>query len=287
MTLLSEQLTAASSKYLTAPLNAQFNVFNALATQALDNASRITALNLSTSHDVIERSAQTARQLMGARDARDLAVLRSHAEEQVRSLFAYSRELFGIATSAQPFLIRTATQAKPAALPSPAALAEPAVQVAQVMVDASRDSYETAKAAAERTIDEVMSTPTPVPDPVAAAPAPVAEPPPPPAPIAKAPEPEPAAAPETAPTGETLSTLLQEQVLQDEPSGVQNVEPYDASLAPVDQDTPVARQKPIAKAAGKGAPKAAAGAHPLAAPIDSKDSAAVTRIDSAPSRRKK
>lgn len=181
MTLLSEQLSAASSKYLTAPLGAQLNMFNALATQALDNASRITALNLSTSQEVIERSAQTARQLIGARDARDLAVLRSHAEEQVRSLFAYSRELFGIATSGQPLLPRAAV---------PAALAPPVAKVAQEFVDASRDSYETAQAAVERTIEAVV--PAPVVEPIVES-TPVAEPV-----VALAPEPAPAPMPEIA-----------------------------------------------------------------------------------------
>ena len=66
MTSLSEQLSAAPNNYLTAPMNAQLTVLNALATQAIDSASRITALNLTTSQEVLERSAQTARQLIGA-----------------------------------------------------------------------------------------------------------------------------------------------------------------------------------------------------------------------------
>lgn len=266
MTLLSEQLTAASSKYLTAPLNAQFNVFNALATQALDNASRITALNLSTSHDVIERSAQTARQLMGARDARDFAVLRSHAEEQVRSLFAYSRELFGIATSAQPFMIRSATQATPAALPSPAALAEPAVQVAQVMVDASRDSYETAKAAAERTIDAVVSAPT-------AAPTPAVTP-------AAAPEP---AAPHAPDAGDATSPPSPAPALKKAPTTVQAVDPADTVP---DAAVPDMSPTPIARAAGNGAPQAATGPTPVAAPVERRDPDAIA-TPTTPRRRKK
>lgn len=176
MTSLSEQLSAAPNHYLTAPMNAQLTVLNALTTQALDSASRITALNLSTSHEVLERSAQTARQLIGARDARDLAVLRSHAEEQVRSLFAYSRELLGIAAGVQPLLMRSMT---------PAPLAAPVTEIAQAVVD-------TVQAA--------------TPEPVAVAPAPVAE-----APEPAIIEPAPAApAAEATPAVDAVASVLQE-----------------------------------------------------------------------------
>jgi phasin family protein len=145
MTSLSEQLSAAPNNYLTAPMNAQLTVLNALATQAIDSASRITALNLTTSQEVLERSAQTARQLIGARDARDLAVLRSHAEEQVHSLFAYSRELLGIAVGAQPFLVRSAT---PAPVAAPVAEMAPVADMAQAVVDAGKATADTIQAAA-------------------------------------------------------------------------------------------------------------------------------------------
>ena len=156
MTSLSEQLSAAPNNYLTAPMNAQLTVLNALATQAIDSASRITALNLTTSQEVLERSAQTARQLIGARDARDLAVLRSHAEEQVHSLFAYSRELLGIAVGAQPFLVRSAT---PAPVAAPVAEMAPVADMAQAVVDAGKATADTVQAAAERTIDAVAAAP--------------------------------------------------------------------------------------------------------------------------------
>ena len=181
MTSLSEQLSAAPNHYLTAPMNAQLTVLNALTTQALDSASRITALNLSTSHEVLERSAQTARQLIGARDARDLAVLRSHAEEQVRSLFAYSRELLGIAAGVQPLLMRSMT---------PAPLAAPVTEIAQAVVD-------TVQAA--------------TPEPVAVAPAPVAE-----APEPAIIEPAPAApVAEAAPAIDAVASVLQEPASDD------------------------------------------------------------------------
>ncbi len=236
MTSLSEQLSAAPNHYLTAPMNAQLTVLNALTTQALDSASRITALNLSTSQEVLERSAQTARQLIGARDARDLAVLRSHAEEQVRSLFAYSRELLGIAAGVQPLLVRSMT---------PAPLAAPVNDMAQAVVD-------TVQAATERTIDAVAATPAP--EPVAVAPAPVAE-----APEPAIIEPAPAApAAEAAPAVDAVASVLQEPASDD---AAPQVLPGPTAAKPT----------PIAQAAGNGAVLAATPPAPAAAPIERRD----------------
>ena len=255
MTLLSEQLSATSSKYLTAPLNAQLTMFGALATQALDSASRITALNLATSHDVIERSAQTARQLIGARDARDLTVLRSHAEEQMRSLFAYSRELFGIATSAQPAMLRTVT---PATLAAPAAAAteaatEAVTQATEKAIATTEQAIATAQAAAERTIDAVET--------VAAAPAP-------------APEPEPAPAAEAAPAPVAAAPVVVEM-----PDAAEPVEPPAAQIAPPVEPTP------IAQAVANGAALAAAPL-PVTAPVERRAPDAPTAA-STPRRRRK
>ena len=62
MTSLPEQLTAAR----TAQLEAQFALFRSVTRQALDNASRVLALNLSTSRDSVERSSQAVRELFAA-----------------------------------------------------------------------------------------------------------------------------------------------------------------------------------------------------------------------------
>jgi len=236
MTSLSEQLSAAPNHYLTAPMNAQLTVLNALTTQALDSASRITALNLSTSQEVLERSAQTARQLIGARDARDLAVLRSHAEEQVRSLFAYSRELLGIAAGVQPFLVRSVT---------PAPMAAPVAEMAQAVTEAGEDASATLQAAAERTIEAVTAAPAPV----AEAPAPAPE-------IETAPAAE--AAPQPAPAIEEVASMVQEPA------------PDDAALNVLSSPA-AAKPTPIAQAAGNGAVLAATPLAPAAAPIERRD----------------
>ncbi|MEM8514346.1 phasin family protein [Massilia sp. MP_M2] len=243
MTSLSEQLSAAPNHYLTAPMNAQLTMLNAFATQALESASRITALNLTTSQQVLERSAQTARQLIGARDARDLAVLRSHAEEQVHSLFAYSRELLGIAVGAQPILLRSAT---------PAPVTEPVAEMAQVVVDAGNATADTVQAAAERTIDAVAVAPTQAP--VAVAPTPVAEAPEPEIEAAPAVE----AAPQPAPTIDAMAGVLHESAPDD---AAPHVLPGPAAAKPT----------PIAQAAGNGAVLAATPPAPAAAPIERRD----------------
>lgn len=236
MTSLSEQLSAAPNHYLTAPMNAQLTVLNALTTQALDSASRITALNLSTSQEVLERSAQTARQLIGARDARDLAALRSHAEEQVRSLFAYSRELLGIAAGVQPFLVRSVT---------PAPMAAPVAEMAQAVTEAGEDASAALQAAAERTIEAVAAAPAPV----AEAPAPAPE-------IETAPAAE--AAPQPAPAIEEVASMVQEPA------------PDDAALNVLSSPA-AAKPTPIAQAAGNGAVLAATPLAPAAAPIERRD----------------
>lgn len=103
MTSLPEQFTAARK----AQFEAGFDIFQSLANQAFESASRVAALNLATSRDALERSARTATALFASRDPRDLLMLGGHAEEQVRSLFSYGRELMSIAGGVKPYAVRT------------------------------------------------------------------------------------------------------------------------------------------------------------------------------------
>lgn len=246
MTSLPEQLSAASTRQLSAQLDAQFRFFNTFATQALDNASRLISLNLSASRDSVERSSHTLRQLIEATQPRDLLVLRTHAEEQVRSLFNYGRELANITANAQPYGLRTiAAQATPPASP-PAVLASvvreaPIVEAAQ---EAAQEAPKAAVQAAEKASEQIEQAAGQITE-AAAAPEPF---------VVEQAEP-------IATAAEVQATVLE---------------------APV----PVSEQKPIAKAAGKGAPKAAAAPQPLAAPVEDKESTTVTRIGT-PSKRRK
>lgn len=242
MTSLPEQLSAASTRQLSAQLDAQFSFFNTFATQALDNASRIVALNLSASRDSVERSSHTLRQLIDATQPRDLLVLRTHAEEQVRSLFNYGRELFNIGANAQPYGLRTIMHT---ATPTVAA----AAAVTETLVSEAPQQATQAAAQATEAVTEVVT------EQVTQAAAQLAEP---------ASPPEPFVVEQAAPVAsaaEVQATILEEPA-------------------------PVSEQKPIAKAAGKGSAKAAAVPQPLAAPVEDKDSATVTRIGT-PSKRRK
>lgn len=246
MTSLPEQLSAASTRQLSAQLDAQFRFFNTFATQALDNASRIVSLNLSASRDSVERSSHTLRQLIDATQPRDLLVLRSHAEEQVRSLFNYGRELFNIGANAQPYGLRTIMQT--AAAPAAAATIARETLIAEAVQPAVEAAADTSEAVAEA----------------------VAEP------LTQAPEQSTEAATTTAAAPEPF---VVEQV---EP--VATATEVQASI--LEAPAPVSEQKPIARAAGQGSAKAATLPQALAAPVEDQESATVTRISRSPKRRK-
>ena len=103
MTSLPEQFNAARK----AQFEAGFDIFQSFANHAFESASRVAALNLSTSRDTLERSARTATALFASRDPRDFLMLGGHAEEQVRSLFSYGRELMNIAGGIRVLAART------------------------------------------------------------------------------------------------------------------------------------------------------------------------------------
>jgi hypothetical protein len=138
MTSLPEQFTAARK----AQFEAGFEIFHSLANQAFESASRVAALNLATSRDALERSARTATALFASRDPRDLLMLGGHAEEQVRSLFSYGRELMSIAGGIKPYAVRTPVLSganvetvafkavAPAPAPAPAPVPEPVLAAA-------------------------------------------------------------------------------------------------------------------------------------------------------------
>ena len=246
MTSLPEQLSAASTRQLSAQLDAQFRFFNTFATQALDNASRLMSLNLSASRDSVERSSHTLRQLIGATQPQDLLVLRTHAEEQVRSLFNYGRELANITANAQAYGLRSI--ASQAASPTVVAPVVQKAPISEAVHEAPKEAIQAAGKVTEEVTEKVTEQ------------------------IEQAAEqiPEPAAAPE--------------------PFVVEQAEPV-ATAAEVqstvlEEPAPVSEQKPIVKAAGKGASKAAAVPQPLAAPVEDKDSATVTRIGTSSKRRK-
>lgn len=250
MNSLRDQFSAVSK----AQVEAQFDFFNSMTAQALEGAGRLAALNMAVSRDAVQRSLGATCALMNSRDPRDVLVLGRQAEEQVRSLFAYSRELFGIASGMRPYAVR------PQALPLTAPQAIETVEVVERSLAAaagqaagaagevpSGDSLASAAAPAG-TSDEAVPAPPPVH--AVAAFAPVTEP------VVVA---EPAPAPEPD------------------------------ALAAAAEPVPVAEPKPIVKAVGKGAARAAAAPHPAAAPLAAADAAEAPKVEmptASPRRRK-
>jgi hypothetical protein len=95
---------------MTQLFEAQLDMFRTFTSRALDSAGQLAALNVRTSRASVEQAAGTFRQLLEARDPRDLFALGSAAQGQWHALFSYGRELAGLAAgmrtlpSAMPLL---------------------------------------------------------------------------------------------------------------------------------------------------------------------------------------
>lgn len=97
MTSLQEQFSAARQTQL----DNGFNLVQTFSNQALDQTSRVIALQLNASRAAIEQSTAAARQLMAARAPRDLLALGTQSQQQLKSLFDYGSELFSIVSGAK------------------------------------------------------------------------------------------------------------------------------------------------------------------------------------------
>ena len=177
MISLPEQFNAARK----AQFEAGFDLFQSFANQAFESASRFAALNLSTSRDAMERSARTATALFASRDPRDLLMLGGHAEEQLRSLFSYGRELMNIAGGVRPYAVRASLAGSnietvafkavpPAPAPAPSTLETAAPAPAPVLAHAAAPAAEPVVVAEPEPAVELLVTAE------QAAPVPVAEP---------------------------------------------------------------------------------------------------------------
>lgn len=170
---LPEQLSSAAK----AQWETQLQLFSTLSHQAFDGAEKIIALNLDASKAAIARTADTAQHLLAAHDAREfLSYSTSQAQPGIESVLAYSRQLFGIASSTQAQLLEAAKARLATASPVVPTTVAPVHTAAQVEVEAIVDVPALVP----------VSTPEPEPAPVAVL-APVAEPAP--APAAPAPLP--------------------------------------------------------------------------------------------------
>lgn len=246
MTSLPEQFSAVG----TTQVRAQFDFLHSFATQALEGASRVASLNLAISRDAVERSTRAAQTLMASRDPRDLLVFGGHAEEQVRSLFDYSRELMGIASGVRlyaPLQAPVATSATQ--LAARAAEAVEAVVTAPAPVVSLAETEVVVVAQPEPAVQD---------EPAEAAPA-----------LSAAPPSEPAVAAE-------LEAAAEAPVVDAPAVEALAVEP-----------APVAEPTAIAAAAGQGEAQAGVAPHPAAAPVPAEGAAVQVPKVANSSRRKK
>lgn len=94
MTSFSEQFSAVrQSQWET-----QLDLFRSLSNRALENTEQLIALNMRASRASMEQTAGTLKQMLEASNPRDLLALGTAAQGQWHQLFAYGRELVGIAS---------------------------------------------------------------------------------------------------------------------------------------------------------------------------------------------
>src|SRR5690349_524906 len=103
MTSLPEQFSVAR---LT-QLDNGFNLMRSFSEQALDRTSRVFSLQLDASRAAVEQSSNAMRQLLAARDPRDLLAIGSQSQQTLRTMFDYSRELFSLAAGVNLPLLRS------------------------------------------------------------------------------------------------------------------------------------------------------------------------------------
>ena len=136
MTSLPEQFFAARQ----AQLDNGFNLMRSFSDQALDRTSRVFALQLGAGRAAVEQSSDAVRQLLAARDPRDLLAIGTQSQQHLRTMLDYSRELFSIATAGMSVpMLRSGGADTP---PAPATPAAAPVQEAVRLVDAASEAFE-------------------------------------------------------------------------------------------------------------------------------------------------
>lgn len=123
MTSLPEQFSEARK----VQLEAQFNFFQTYTSKAFDSAEKLIALNFDASRASLDKSSALLRQLMSAKDPRDLLAVTKQTQSQFESVLAYGNQLFGIVSAAAP------AKAPEAAIADPVAALEEQVTAAAAL----------------------------------------------------------------------------------------------------------------------------------------------------------
>lgn len=172
MTSITEQLSATSKSHI----ESQLNLMDTVLRKSVEGVQQVVALNLNTARNVLERSTTTARELLDARDPREVLTLATKPLPTVEGLLSYGRELFGIASRAQVDLLQSAsaqfrtaahstvTQAAAAPLQLVTSTAEQVVpQVRDVTHDILHDAADNVAAATgaiERNVEQTVEQTT-------------------------------------------------------------------------------------------------------------------------------
>ncbi len=138
---IAEQLSASGKSQI----ETQLNFFNTVLRKSVENVQQVTALNINAAKNVLERSTTSARELLEAKDPREVLTLAARPLPTVEGLLSYGRELYGIASRAQVDLLQSASdQFRATASKSLALTAASAGKVTEDMVVASQSASQTA-----------------------------------------------------------------------------------------------------------------------------------------------
>lgn len=211
----------------------QLDIFHTLTNKVFDSTDKIIALHLDTGKAALAKTTETAQHLLATQDARDfLSYSTSQAQPAIESILAYSRQLFGIASSTQAELLAAAK----AKLDAVAPVAAPAAKFA------------TAPATAPVHVEAIVDVPAPEPEPESEPVAPAA------ATLAPVASPEPVAA-EPLPLAATLPIAASapvEAAPDIKPVVKAAVKTPAASKPATQQNGPSTASKAVAKPASRG-----------------------------------
>jgi phasin family protein len=97
MSTLHEQFSAARKSQI----EAQLNYFSKFSARAVNGAEQLIALNFDTAKAAVDHSAALFKQMLAAKDPRDLLALAGEGQQQFDGVLAYGRALAGIASGLQ------------------------------------------------------------------------------------------------------------------------------------------------------------------------------------------
>jgi phasin family protein len=164
MSPLTEQFSEARNLQL----ERQFNFFHTFAGKAFESAEKLIALNFDASRASLEKSSALMRQMIAAKDPRDLFALTSQTQSQFESVLAYGRQLFGIAAGTavnaeQPAAATpTLSLVPPAPAPAPATEAAPVASEAHALPESATPAPEVVVASEPAAAPNPIAEPNPI-----------------------------------------------------------------------------------------------------------------------------